>query len=55
MCVFSFSLFSLVRGSGLTYGKGASLLKQLVFVVGMDGFKTGMRYYFKKFAWGALK
>lgn len=37
---------------GITYGKGASLLKQLVHVVGMNGFKEGMRYYFQKHAWG---
>jgi len=37
---------------GITYGKGASLLKQLVHLVGMDGFKAGMRYYFGKYQWG---
>ena len=26
---------------GITYGKGASVLKQLVAVVGMEGFKAG--------------
>eukprot|EP00455_Lapot_gusevi_P026977 TRINITY_DN2849_c0_g1_i1.p1 TRINITY_DN2849_c0_g1~~TRINITY_DN2849_c0_g1_i1.p1 ORF type:complete len:872 (+),score=303.42 TRINITY_DN2849_c0_g1_i1:77-2692(+) len=36
---------------GITYGKGASLLKQLVLVVGMDGFKAGMQHYFRKFEW----
>eukprot|EP01111_Echinosteliopsis_oligospora_P016676 TRINITY_DN7012_c0_g1_i1.p1 TRINITY_DN7012_c0_g1~~TRINITY_DN7012_c0_g1_i1.p1 ORF type:complete len:925 (+),score=266.42 TRINITY_DN7012_c0_g1_i1:192-2777(+) len=37
---------------GITYGKGASVLKQLVAVVSMDGFKAGMQRYFKKHAWG---
>jgi len=37
---------------GITYGKGASLLKQLVNLVGLENFKNGMRYYFKKYAWG---
>lgn len=35
----------------LTYGKGASLLQQLVYVVGADNFKAGMQYYFAKYAW----
>lgn len=38
--------------AGITYGKGASVLKQLVLVVTMDGFKAGMQHYFKKHAWG---
>jgi aminopeptidase N len=37
---------------GITYGKGASLLKQLVFTIGQDAFQEGMRYYFSKYAWG---
>ena len=37
---------------GITYGKGASVLKQLVAVVGPDGFRNGMRHYFKTHAWG---
>eukprot|EP00727_Mastigamoeba_balamuthi_P010400 m51a1_g5983 hypothetical protein (881) ;mRNA; r:255994-258849 len=37
---------------GITYGKGAALLKQLVFVVGMEGFREGMRYYFNNHKWG---
>eukprot|EP00004_Rigifila_ramosa_P019887 TRINITY_DN511_c0_g1_i1.p1 TRINITY_DN511_c0_g1~~TRINITY_DN511_c0_g1_i1.p1 ORF type:complete len:976 (+),score=263.02 TRINITY_DN511_c0_g1_i1:9-2936(+) len=32
---------------GITYGKGASVLKQLVFFIGMDAFKKGMQHYFK--------
>jgi aminopeptidase N len=43
---------ALANFDGLTYGKGSSLLKQLVFTVGMDGFRTGMRGYFSKHAWG---
>eukprot|EP00823_Brevimastigomonas_motovehiculus_P003198 TRINITY_DN1936_c0_g1_i3.p1 TRINITY_DN1936_c0_g1~~TRINITY_DN1936_c0_g1_i3.p1 ORF type:complete len:764 (+),score=245.19 TRINITY_DN1936_c0_g1_i3:44-2335(+) len=35
----------------ITYGKGASLLKQLVFHVGADGFRIGMEHYFKTFEW----
>ncbi len=37
---------------GITYGKGASVLKQLVAAIGMDGFREGMRLYFKEYAWG---
>eukprot|EP01124_Arcella_intermedia_P006315 TRINITY_DN1372_c0_g1_i1.p1 TRINITY_DN1372_c0_g1~~TRINITY_DN1372_c0_g1_i1.p1 ORF type:complete len:857 (+),score=169.94 TRINITY_DN1372_c0_g1_i1:33-2603(+) len=37
---------------GITYGKGASVLKQLVYMLGMDNFKEGMRNYFKTHAWG---
>jgi aminopeptidase N len=34
---------------GITYGKGASVLKQLSFFIGEEGFKNGMRNYFKQF------
>ncbi len=37
---------------GVTYGKGAALLKQLVCCVGAAGFRNGVRGYFKKYAWG---
>jgi aminopeptidase N len=37
---------------GITYGKGASVLKQLVAAIGMDGFREGMRYYFQTYAFG---
>jgi aminopeptidase N len=37
---------------GITYGKGASVLKQLVAAIGKDGFRDGMRHYFKTYAWG---
>ena len=34
---------------GITYGKGASVLKQLVAAIGMDGFREGMRHYFRTY------
>jgi aminopeptidase N len=37
---------------GITYGKGASVLKQLVKALGMEGFRAGMRHYFKTHAYG---
>lgn len=37
---------------GITYAKGASALKQLHFFVGEDGFRDGLKKYFKTFAWG---
>jgi aminopeptidase N len=37
---------------GITYGKGASVLKQLVAAIGPEGFQAGMRHYFKQYAWG---
>jgi aminopeptidase N len=37
---------------GITYGKGASALKQLVAAIGMDAFQAGMRRYFQRYAWG---
>jgi aminopeptidase N len=36
---------------GITYGKGASLLKQMIFQMGWDAFSGGLKIYFKKFAW----
>lgn len=35
---------------GITYGKGASSLKQLSFLIGDTNFRDGLRVYFKKFA-----
>ncbi len=35
---------------GITYAKGASALKQLHFFVGEEGFREGLRSYFKKYA-----
>jgi aminopeptidase N len=37
---------------GITYGKGAAVLKQLVAWVGRDAFATGLRIYFDRHAWG---
>ena len=37
---------------GITYGKGASVLKQLVKYIGRDTFRDGMRLYFRRHAWG---
>ena len=36
---------------GITYSKGAALIKQLVFLLGEDGFKSGLRSYFNRFRW----
>ena len=37
---------------GITYGKGAAVLKQLVAAVGLDAFREGMRVYFRRHAFG---
>ncbi|MCL6421968.1 aminopeptidase N [Brachybacterium sp. JHP9] len=37
---------------GITYAKGASVLRQLVAYVGKDAFFEGLRAYFRKHAWG---
>ncbi|MBM9508366.1 aminopeptidase N [Actinacidiphila acididurans] len=42
----------LVNFDGITYAKGASVLKQLVAYVGMDQFFAGVQAYFKAHAWG---
>ncbi|MYS24727.1 aminopeptidase N [Streptomyces sp. DvalAA-14] len=42
----------LVNFDGITYAKGASVLKQLVAYVGMDEFFAGVQAYFKRHAWG---
>jgi aminopeptidase N len=41
-----------VNFDGITYAKGASVLKQLVAYVGIDPFRDGLRSYFAKHAWG---
>ncbi|PSL56735.1 aminopeptidase N [Saccharothrix carnea] len=41
-----------VNFDGITYAKGASVLKQLVSYVGLDNFLSGLRVYFGKHAWG---
>ncbi len=40
-----------VNFDGITYAKGASVLKQLVAWVGQDHFMQGVREYFAKHAW----
>ncbi|MGA8114762.1 MAG: aminopeptidase N [Actinocatenispora sp.] len=41
-----------VNFDGITYAKGASILKQIVAYVGEDAFVAGLRAYFQKHAWG---
>ncbi|MEU4407211.1 aminopeptidase N [Streptosporangium sp. NPDC023963] len=41
-----------VNFDGITYAKGASVLKQLVAYVGLDNFLAGVRDYFNEHAWG---
>jgi aminopeptidase N len=41
-----------VNFDGITYAKGASVLKQLVAWVGRERFMAGVRSYFGKHAWG---
>ena len=43
-----------VKGNfdGITYAKGAAVLKQLVAYVGRDNFLAGLRAYFAQHAWG---
>ncbi|RBM17358.1 aminopeptidase N [Prauserella sp. PE36] len=40
-----------VNFDGITYAKGASVLKQLVAYVGLENFLAGLRVYFRKHAW----
>jgi aminopeptidase N len=40
-----------VNFDGITYAKGASVLKQLVAWVGQDAFDEGVRSYFRRHAW----
>jgi len=35
---------------GITYGKGAAVIKQLVATIGLEGFRAGMRTYFQRHA-----
>ena len=37
---------------GITYGKGASVLKQLAFFLGEEKFREGLRLYFERYALG---
>ncbi|WNV76907.1 aminopeptidase N [Geodermatophilus sp. DSM 44513] len=41
-----------VNFDGITYAKGASVLKQLVAYVGREEFLAGIRHYFREHAWG---
>jgi aminopeptidase N len=41
-----------VNFDGITYAKGASVLRQLAAYVGRDNFMAGLRSYFAKHAWG---
>ncbi len=41
-----------VNFDGITYAKGASVLKQLVSYVGLEAFLAGLRSYFTAHAWG---
>ena len=41
-----------VNFDGITYAKGASVLKQLVAWVGQDAFDAGLRQYFSAHSWG---
>jgi aminopeptidase N len=40
-----------VNFDGITYAKGAAVLKQLVAYVGIDNFLAGVREYFGRYAW----
>ncbi len=37
---------------GISYAKGASVLRQLVAMIGRDGFFAGIRAYFAAYGWG---
>jgi len=41
-----------VNFDGITYAKGAAVLKQLVAYVGRENFLAGVRTYFAAYAWG---
>ncbi|MEO5874460.1 MAG: aminopeptidase N, partial [Streptosporangiaceae bacterium] len=41
-----------INFDGITYAKGASVLKQLVAYAGRDNFLEGVRRYFQRHAWG---
>ncbi|WP_090789311.1 aminopeptidase N [Asanoa ishikariensis] len=41
-----------VNFDGITYAKGASVIKQLVAYVGIEPFLAGLRAYFARHAWG---
>ena len=37
---------------GITYGKGCSMIKQLIFLLDWDTFCAGLKIYFKRHRWG---
>lgn len=37
---------------GITYGKGSSMIKQLIFLMGWETFCSGLHIYFKRNKWG---
>jgi aminopeptidase N len=37
---------------GITYGKGASVMKQVSYLIGPNAFRDGLRLYFKRHAFG---
>lgn len=37
---------------GITYAKGAAVMKQLMFLVGEENFSAGLKNYFDRFSWG---
>ncbi|KUG57196.1 aminopeptidase N [Kocuria rosea subsp. polaris] len=45
----------LVNFDGITYAKGASVLKQLVAWVGQEQFMAGLNRYFREHAWGSTE
>lgn len=36
---------------GITYGKGSSMIKQLIFLLSWENFSKGLHIYFKRHAW----
>ena len=36
----------------ISYGKGAAVIKQLVFVIGLESFKEGLKEYLIKYSFG---
>jgi aminopeptidase N len=42
---------ALLNFDDITYGKGAAVIKQLVARIGRDGFRDGLRTYFRRHAW----
>ena len=37
---------------GITYGKGCSMIKQLIFLLDWDTFCAGLKIYFRRHKWG---